>query len=70
MNKDKIKITGTIAKVLGKGKFTVETNGEKIECHPSGKMRKYFIKIIEGDKVDVELSPYDLKRGRIIYRYK
>jgi len=45
-------------------------NGHKVLCHISGKMRMHFIKILPGDKVTVELSPYDLSRGRITYRYK
>jgi translation initiation factor IF-1 len=51
--------------------FRVELeNGHKVLAHVSGKMRMYFIKILPGDKVTVELSPYDLSRGRIVYRYK
>jgi len=45
-------------------------NGHQILAHLSGKMRKYFIRIFPGDKVTVEISPYDLSKGRIIYRYK
>jgi translation initiation factor IF-1 len=45
-------------------------NGHKVLCHISGKMRMNFIKILQGDKVTVELSPYDLAKGRIVYRYK
>jgi translation initiation factor IF-1 len=45
-------------------------NGHEVLAHISGKMRKHFIRILPGDKVLVELSPYDLKRGRIVYRYK
>ncbi len=51
--------------------FRVELeNGHKVLAHISGKMRMHFIKILPGDKVTVELSPYDLTRGRIVYRYK
>jgi len=51
--------------------FRVEIeNGHKVLAHISGKMRKHFIRILPGDKVSVELSPYDLTRGRITYRYK
>jgi len=51
--------------------FQVELeNGHKVLAHVSGKMRMHFIKILPGDKVTLELSPYDLTRGRIIYRYK
>ncbi len=51
--------------------FQVELeNGHKVLAYPSGKMRKYFIRIIAGDKVTVKLSPYDLSKGRITYRYR
>ena len=51
--------------------FRVELeNGHKVLAHISGKMRMHFIKILPGDKVTIELSPYDLTRGRIVYRYK
>jgi translation initiation factor IF-1 len=51
--------------------FRIELeNGHKVLAHISGKMRKYFIRILPGDEVLVELSPYDLARGRIVYRYK
>ncbi len=51
--------------------FQVELeNGHKVLAHVSGKMRMHFIKILPGDKVTLELSPYDLSRGRIVYRYK
>ena len=50
--------------------LVVLENGHKVLCHISGKMRMHFIKILPGDKVTVELSPYDLNRGRITYRYK
>jgi translation initiation factor IF-1 len=57
--------------VEGTAMFRVELeNGHKVLAHVSGKMRMYFIKILPGDKVTVELSPYDLSRGRIVYRYK
>ena len=66
-----IKIDGTILETLPNATFKVELeNGHKVLAHISGKMRMHFIKILPGDKVTVELSPYDLSRGRIIYRYK
>jgi translation initiation factor IF-1 len=66
-----IKIDGTILETLPNASFRVELeNGHKVLAHISGKMRMHFIKILPGDKVTVELSPYDLSRGRITYRYK
>ncbi|TKJ40406.1 translation initiation factor IF-1 [candidate division LCP-89 bacterium B3_LCP] len=66
-----IKIDGSILETLPNATFRVELeNGHKVLAHISGKMRMHFIKILPGDKVTVELSPYDLNRGRIIYRYK
>jgi len=66
-----IKLDGTIVETLPNATFRVELeNGYKILAHISGKMRMHFIKILPGDKVTVELSPYDLTRGRITYRYK
>ena len=67
-----------VIKVRGRGvdhhpgaRFTVELeNGHKIDAHISGKMRKHYIKLLLGDSVEVELSPYDLEKGRITYRYK
>ena len=68
---DSIKIDGTILETLPNATFRVELeNGHKVLAHISGKMRMHFIKILPGDKVTVELSPYDLTRGRITYRYK
>ena len=62
---------GTITENLSNAMFRVElTNGHKILAHISGKMRKNYIRILPADRVIVELSPYDLTRGRIIYRYK
>ncbi len=64
-----IQIEGTVSETLPNAMFRVELeNGHKILAHVSGKMRMHFIKILPGDKVTVELSPYDLTRGRIIYR--
>jgi translation initiation factor IF-1 len=66
-----IEIEGTILEALPNAMFRVELdNGHKILGHISGKMRMHYIKILPGDKVKVELSPYDLSRGRIIYRKK
>ena len=68
---ESIKIDGTILETLPNAMFQVELeNKHKVLAHISGKMRLHFIKILPGDKVTVELSPYDLTRGRIIYRYK
>ncbi len=72
MAKEKgIEVDGTIIKTLPNATFTVRLeNGHEVLAHVSGKMRMHFIKILPGDTVTVELSPYDLTRGRIIYRYK
>ena len=70
-NKEVIELTGTIIETLPGTQFRVELeNGHKIIAHVAGKMRKHFIRILPGDKVLVELSPYDLSRGRIVYRLK
>ena len=62
---------GTIIEALSNAMFRVELeNGHVIVAHISGKMRMHYIKILPGDKVKVEMSPYDLTRGRIIFRYK
>jgi translation initiation factor IF-1 len=66
-----IEVVGTVVEPLPNAMFRVELeNGHKILAHISGKMRMHFIKILPGDKVTVELSPYDLTRGRITYRMK
>ncbi|MBP3192278.1 MAG: translation initiation factor IF-1 [Balneolales bacterium] len=66
-----IKQEGTILEALPNAQFRVELeNGHEILAHVSGKMRMYYIKILPGDKVTVEMSPYDLSKGRITYRYK
>ncbi|MDR0675690.1 MAG: translation initiation factor IF-1 [Elusimicrobiota bacterium] len=71
VNTDKIEVEGIILEALPNAMFRVELdNGHKILAHISGKMRMNFIKILPGDKVKMELSPYDLTRGRIIYRGK
>jgi translation initiation factor IF-1 len=68
---DSIEIEGTVLEPLPNAMFRVELeNGHKILAHISGKMRMHFIRILTGDKVKVQLSPYDLTRGRITYRYK
>ncbi len=66
-----IKVDGVITETLPNATFKVRLdNGHEILAHISGKMRMHFIKILVGDKVSIELSPYDLTKGRIIYRYK
>ena len=68
---DAIEVTGTVVETLPNAMFRVELEkGHRVLAHISGKMRMHFIKILPGDKVTVELSPYDLSRGRIIYRAK
>ncbi len=64
-------LEGTIAETLPNAMFRVELdNGHKVLAHISGKMRMHYIRILPDDRVIVELSPYDLTRGRIVYRYK
>ena len=68
---DVIEIQGTVNETLPNAMFRVSLdNGHKILAHISGKMRMHFIRILPGDKVTVELAPYDLTRGRITYRFK
>ncbi len=68
---ESIEVEGTVIEPLPNAMFRVELdNGHRVLAHISGKMRMHFIKILPGDKVTVELSPYDLTRGRIIYRAK
>lgn len=68
---DSIEVQGKVLETLPNAMFRVEMeNGHKILAHISGKMRMHFIKILPGDRVTVELSPYDLTRGRITYRFK
>lgn len=68
---DVIEVEGTINETLPNAMFKVELeNGHIVLAHVSGKIRMHFIRILPGDKVTVELSPYDLTRGRITYRYK
>ncbi len=66
-----IQLDGTVTESLGNAMFRVELeNGHHIIAHISGKMRMHYIKILPGDKVQIEMSPYDLSKGRITYRHK
>ena len=66
-----VEVEGVVKKALSNAKFSVETqNGHTIIAYPAGKMRRFFIKILPGDKVTVALSPYDLGKGRITFRHK
>ena len=68
---EKIQLEGTITEALPGTQFKVELdNGHEILAYLAGKMRKYYIRVLLGDKVTVELSPYDLSRGRITFRHK
>ncbi len=68
---DVIEVEGTVIEPLPNAMFRVELeNGHKVLAHVSGKIRMNFIRILPGDRVTIELSPYDLSRGRIVYRYK
>ena len=68
---DVIEVQGTVTETLPNAMVRVKVeSGHKILAHISGKMRMHFIRILPGDRVTVELSPYDLKRGRITYRFK
>ena len=68
---ESITLEGTVTEPLKKAMFRVELdNGHSILAHVSGKMRKFYIRILPGDRVTVEVSPYDLTRGRITYRSK
>ncbi len=69
--KEAIEVEGTVVEPLPNAMFRVELpNGHEVLAHASGKMRLHYIRILRGDRVLVELSPYDLKRGRITYRFK
>jgi len=69
MAKDVIRMEGTVTEALPNAMFRVELeNGHKVLAHVSGRMRMHFIRILPGDQVTVELSPYDLSKGRIVYR--
>ena len=68
---DVLEVEGTVIEALPNAQFTVELeNGHKILAHISGKLRMHYIKILPGDKVTLEMSPYDLTRGRIVWRAK
>lgn len=68
---EKIEVEGTVVEALPSTQFHVELdNGHKVLAYLSGKMRKYYIRILLGDRVRIELSPYDLTKGRITYRFK
>ncbi|MEA3344830.1 MAG: translation initiation factor IF-1 [Chloroflexota bacterium] len=68
---EKIQAVGTVVKALPNTRFVVELeNGHEVLAHISGKMRQSYIRVLLGDTVLVEITPYDLSRGRIIYRYK
>ena len=68
---DSIEVMGTVVKVLPATMYRVKLeNGHELLAHVSGRMRKHFIKITTGDKVTLEISPYDLTKGRITYRHK
>jgi translation initiation factor IF-1 len=69
--KEAIEVEGTVVEPLPNAMFRVElANGHKVLAHISGKIRLHYIRILPGDKVLIELSPYDLSRGRITYRFK
>ena len=69
--KEAIEVEGTVVESLPNAMFRVElANGHKVLAHISGRMRVHYIKILPGDRVLIELSPYDLTRGRITYRFK
>jgi translation initiation factor IF-1 len=70
-SKDKLIIEGTVVETLPNTTFRIQLDtGHKVLAYLSGKMRKYYIRVLLGDRVRVELSPYDLERGRIVYRFK
>ena len=68
---DAIEVTGKVLETLPNAMFRVELdNGHKVLAHISGKMRMHYIRILPGDRVRLEMSPYDLTKGRIVFRYK
>jgi translation initiation factor IF-1 len=68
---EKIEIEGSVVELLPNTQFKVELdNGHQVLAYLSGRMRKYYIRILLGDRVRVEMTPYDLNRGRITYRYR
>lgn len=71
VEKEVIKLTGVVVEALPNAQFRVELeNGHTIMAHISGKMRKHYIRLVPGDKVEVELTPYDLTKGRISFRLR
>jgi translation initiation factor IF-1 len=71
MAEEKIEVEGTVVEALPNTQFRVELeNGHTIMAYLSGKIRKYYIRVLLGDRVRVEISPYDMEKGRIVYRYK
>lgn len=71
MSEEAIEVEGIVTKALSNANFSVELeNGHIVTAYPAGKMRKFFIRIIPGDRVTVGLSPYDLSKGRITYRHR
>lgn len=71
VNKEVIKLQGKVVEALPNAQFRVELeNGHMIIAHVSGKMRKHYIRLVPGDRVEVELTPYDLTKGRISFRLK
>ncbi|MEJ2752457.1 MAG: translation initiation factor IF-1 [Candidatus Promineifilaceae bacterium] len=68
---EKLEVEGTVIELLPNTQFMVELdNGHKVLAYLSGRMRRYYIRILLGDRVRVEMTPYDLERGRITYRYR
>ncbi len=68
---ERLIVEGTVVEALPNATFRVELdNGHKLLAHLSGKMRKYYIRVLLGDRVRVELTPYDMDRGRLVYRYR
>jgi translation initiation factor IF-1 len=69
--RQRLEVTGTVVEALPNAMFRVELDtGQRVLAYLSGKMRRYYIRVLLGDRVKVELSPYDLEKGRIVYRYK
>ena len=69
--RDAIELEGTVSEVLPNATFRIKLeNNHEVLCYLSGKMRQNYIRVLEGDRVKVEMSPYDLSRGRVTYRYK
>jgi translation initiation factor IF-1 len=69
--RQRLEVTGSVVEALPNAMFRVDLDGgQRVLAYLSGKMRRYYIKVLLGDRVRVELSPYDLGKGRIVYRYK